>query len=93
MINRTSFVNPVVFDRFACAAFACVISELSNYGDLNANTHALLCLRSLYIRYAQEELGVSIGALSENSIEMGNRSNNNYQIISINILIALLFSI
>ena len=79
MINRTSFVNPVVFDRFARAAFACVISELSNYGDLTANTHALLCHGSLYIRYAQEELGVSIGALSENSIEMGNRSNNNYR--------------
>ena len=53
--------------------------DLANYGNLTANSHALLCHGSLYIRYAQEELGVSVGALSENSLEMGNKSNNNYR--------------
>ena len=79
MINRVSFVNPDVFDRFARAAFDSVMCDLGNYGNVTANTHALLCHASLYIRWAQGELGVSLGALSENSVEMGNKQNNNYR--------------
>ena len=53
--------------------------DLGNHGNITANTHAMLCHASLYIRWAQEELGVSLGALSENSLEMGNKQNNIYR--------------
>ena len=69
MVNRVSFVNPLVYDRFARAAFDSVMCDLGNFGNITANTHSLFCHASLYIRWAQEELGVSLGALSENSLE------------------------
>ena len=66
MINRTSFVNPKVYDYFAHAAFNSVMCDVGNYANITANTHALLCHGSLYIRGAQEEVGVSLGQLSLN---------------------------
>ena len=79
MINSTKFVNPKVYDHFARAAFNSLICDVGNYANLTANTHSLLCHGSLYIRWAQEELGVSLGQLTENSLEMGNKLNNQYR--------------
>ena len=78
-INRVSLVNLIVYEKFAAAAFAGVMCDLGNYLNITANTHSLFCHASLYIRWAQVELGVSLGALSENSIEKGNRQNKLYR--------------
>ena len=64
MLKSTSFVNVDDYDMYSREAFKCIMSELGNYGNLTANTHALICHGSIYIKYAQEELGVSLGALS-----------------------------
>jgi hypothetical protein len=79
MINRTRFVNPDVFDRFARAASNSLMSDVGNFAPISANTHALFCHGSSFIKYYQEEFGVSAGALSENSIEMGNKLNLQYR--------------
>ena len=78
-INDTSFVNPEEFDSFAKNAFAAITFELGEYGTITGTTHALLCHGSLYIRYAQNELGVALGALTEGSIEAGNKENLRYR--------------
>ena len=75
MLNSTSFVNPFIYDKFARAAFVNIISDLGDYGHFTGTTHSLLVHGSLYIRWAQDELGVSIGSLSENALEMGNKVN------------------
>ena len=78
-VNRVTFVNPCVYEKFAAAAFAGVMCDLGNYANITANTHSLLCHAPLYIRWAQNELGVSLGALSENSLEKGNKQNKLYR--------------
>ena len=75
MLNSTSFVNPFIYDKFARAAFVNIISDLGDYGHFTGTTHSLLVHGSLYIRWAQDELGVSIGSLSENALKMGNKVN------------------
>ena len=79
MINSTSFVNPDYYDKLARAAFSNIMCDLGNYGHFTGTTHSLLCHGSLYIRWAQDELGVSIGSLSENALEMGNKLNLQYR--------------
>ena len=78
-INDTSFVSPEDFDNFAKNAFAAINFELGEYGSISATTHSLLCHGSLYIRYAQNDLGVALGALTEGSIEAGNKENLRYR--------------
>ena len=75
MINRTVFVNPRKYDKFAKHAFRCLMCDLGNFGFLSGNTHALLCHGRQAIEHAQNDLGVALGDLSENSIEMGNKLN------------------
>ena len=79
MINSTSFVNPDLYDKLAKAAFVNIISDLGAFGHFTATTHSLLVHGSSYIRWAQNELGVSIGSLSENALEMGNKLNLQYR--------------
>ena len=79
MINLTSNINPNIFYKWAEAAFRSVMSDVGNFSNITANTHALLCHGSQYIRYCQKELGVSVGQLSENSLEMGNKLNLQYR--------------
>ena len=79
MINRTFFVNAKVFDRFARAAFNSMIVDLGNFTNISGTTHSLLCHGGLKIRWAQEEIGVALGDLSENSLEMGNKENNAFR--------------
>ena len=78
-INCVTFVNPRVCEKFSAAAFACVMCDLGNYSNITANTHSLFCHASTFIQWAQMELGVSLGALTENSIEKGNRQNKLYR--------------
>ena len=79
MINRTTFVNPSKYEKFAKHAFRCLMCDLGNFGFLSGNTHALLCHGRLAIEHAQNDLGVALGDLSENSIEMGNKLNLNFR--------------
>lgn len=74
-INRISFVKPHIFEKFASAALRSILAELGSFGPVSASTHSLLCHGGLYIRWAQEEVGVALGDLTENSIEMGNKEN------------------
>jgi hypothetical protein len=75
MVNRTEFVNVFVYQQFAKAAFASVIGELGNYGSITANTHSLLVHGASYIKWAQEEVGVPLGWLTEGALEFGNKFN------------------
>ena len=79
MINRTSFVNSVVYEKFAKDAFNGILCDLGNYGFLSGNMHALLCHGRHAIEHAQTKWGFSLGALSENSVEMGNKLNLMYR--------------
>ena len=79
MINRITFVNPLSYDKFARAAFNSLMCDLGNFANVSANTHSLFCHASLYIRWAKEELGISLGSLTEGCIEMGNKLNLFYQ--------------
>ena len=40
---------------------------------MTANLHMLLAHGSLYLRWAQEEVGVPLGKLTEGSMEVGNK--------------------
>ena len=73
MINRTTFVKPAVFDKFARAAFANLMCDLGSFANMSANTHGLLCHGALYIKTAQDDYNVALGDFSENSIEMATR--------------------
>ena len=53
--------------------------DLGNFANVSANTHSLFCHTSLYIRWVQEELGISLGSLTEGCLEMGNKLNLFYQ--------------
>ena len=75
MINRTKFVKPHVYDKFARAAFFNLMCDLGNFSNMSSTTHGLFCHGSLYIKSAQTEYGLTLGDLSENSIEMGNKVN------------------
>jgi hypothetical protein len=75
MVNRTKFVSVKVFQHFAKAAFSSIIGELGNYGSITANQHSLLTHGASYIRWAQEELGVPLGWLTEGALEFGNKYN------------------
>ena len=79
MINRITFVNPSVYDKFARAAFNSLMCDLGNFAKMSANTHSLFCHASLYICWAQEELGISLGSLTEGCLEMGNKLNLFYR--------------
>ena len=78
-VVNVTFVNPRVCEKFSAAAFACVMCDLGNYSNITANTHSLFCHASTFIQWAQMESGVSLGALTENSIEKGNRQNKLYR--------------
>lgn len=40
---------------------------------MTANVHMLIAHGSLYLRWAQEEVGVALGSLTEGSIEVANK--------------------
>ena len=79
MINRNVFVNPSKFEKFAKHKLRCLMCDLGNFGFLSGNTHTLLCHGRQAIEHAQFKLGVALGHLSENSIEMGNKLNLNFR--------------
>ena len=77
MLNRIESVNPNKYDKFARAAFASVMCDVGNHAAITANTHAALCHGASFIKYAQEEVGESLGKLTEGSLESGNKLNLN----------------
>ena len=79
MINRTQNVNPITYEKFAKQAFRCLMCDLGNFGFISGNTHTLLCHGRQAIEHAQQKWGVTLGATSENSVEMGNKSNLIYR--------------
>lgn len=79
MMNRSSFSKVHIFEKFAKAALNSILADVGNFGQLSVSTHHLLCHGGLYIRYAQEDVGVAICDLSENSIEMGNKENLHFR--------------
>ena len=63
-LTSTRFVRIKEYDLHARTAFNLIMCELGSFGNLSANSHAVFCHGGLYMKYAQEELGVSLGALS-----------------------------
>ena len=66
MVNSRNFQNPVKFDKFANQTFNLMACDLFNFGNIAGTMHTLLVHGSSYIRYAQEELGIACGSLTEN---------------------------
>ena len=66
MINSKTFQNPLKFEKFSRQSFRLMSCDLFGYGNMSATMHTLLVLGSLYIKYAQDDLGVAPGDLSEN---------------------------
>ena len=79
MINRVSFVSVSVYQKFARAAFASLACDLGNFGNFTGNTHALLVHGDSFIAWAQEEVGVPLGWLTEGALEFGNKLNLAYR--------------
>ena len=79
MINRVSFVSVPVYQKFARAAFASLACDLGNFGNFTGNTHGLLVHGASYIAWAQEEVGVPLGYLTEGALEFGNKHNLAYR--------------
>jgi len=79
MINRVSFVSVPVYRKFARAAFASLACDLGNFGNFTGNTHALLVHGDSFIAWAQEEVGVPLGWLTEGALEFGNKLNLAYR--------------
>ena len=66
MINSKVFQNTSKFEKFANQAFRLLLCDVTNFGDITGTMHTLLVHGSLFIKYAQEELGVAPGDLTEN---------------------------
>ena len=79
MVNRTSSVSSFVYEKFSRDAFNGLMCDLGNYGFLSGNMHALLCHGKQAIEHSQTKWGIPLGALSENSVEMGNKQNLLYR--------------
>ena len=75
MINSTKFQDPDKYLVLSLVAHHLLVRDLSRETVFSANIHALMCHGNLYIRYAQQVLGVPLGFLTENAIEMGNKQN------------------
>ena len=74
MINSKVFQNTKKFDVFAKHAFRLILCDVADYGDISGTMHTLLVHGSLYIKYAQEELGVAPGDLTENREVFNNKN-------------------
>ena len=76
MINQTKkFLDPEYFESVAKEVFHEYVKELGSYQNMTSNFHKVLCHGKSFIKFAQNELGVPLGALSEGSIERGNKQN------------------
>ena len=70
-VNSTNFQDIQVFENKAKVAFSLWRQVFSKV--MSANVHTLLAHGSLYLRWAQEEIKVPLGTLTEGSIEVANK--------------------
>ena len=70
-INSSQFQDIKNFESKAKEAFYLWRQVFTK--TMSANTHMLIAHGSLYLRWAQEEVGLSIGTLTEGSIEVANK--------------------
>ena len=84
MLNSTNFEDPKTYRALAIVTHKLIVSDLGDHVNISGCVHSTLCHGDLFLRFAQTELGVPLGFLTENSIEMGNKDNKQYkQIFSI----------
>ena len=79
MLNSTYFQDPKTYRALAIVTHKLIVNDLGDYMNISGCVHSTLCHGDLFIRYAQAELGVPLGFLTENSIEMGNKDNKQYK--------------
>ena len=79
MLNSTYFQDPKTYRALAIVTHKLIVNDLGDYVNISGCVHSTLCHGDLFIRYAQAELGVPLGFLTENSIEMGNKDNKQYK--------------
>ena len=70
-INSTSFQDIQKYEIKAKEAFNLWCQVFPKV--MTANAHMLIAHASLYLRWAQEEIGIALGALTEGSIEVTNK--------------------
>ena len=70
-VNSNQFQDPNKFEVDAKAAFFLWCQTFPK--GMTANLHCLLAHGSLYMRWAQEEIKVPLGTLTEGSIEVANK--------------------
>ena len=70
-INSSKFQDIKNFEETAKEAF--VLWRQVFDKPMSANLHLLIAHGSLYLRWAQEEVGVPLGVLTEGSIEVANK--------------------
>ena len=64
-----------MYKALAIVAHSLVVRDITPYHELTGVMHSFLCHGDLYIAYSQKHLGVPLGALTESSIEGGNKAN------------------
>ena len=76
MINQThTLVDSQYYEQQAQLVWAEYVKELGEYQKMTGTVHKILSHGRAYIEWAQHEVGVPLGALTEGSIEMGNKQN------------------
>ena len=79
MINSTKFQDPNVFLALSMTAHHLLVRDIGPDIILSGSIHSLMCHGDMYIRYAQDILGIPLGFLTENAIEMGNKQNKQFK--------------
>ena len=70
MINSTKFQDPDVYLALSLTAHHLLVRDFGPNITFSGSIHSLMCHGHLYIRYAQGVLGVPLGFLTENTIEI-----------------------
>ena len=68
-----------MYKALAIVAHSLVVRDITPYHKLTGVMLSLLCHGDLYIAYSQKHLGVPLGALTESSIEGGNKVNKPFK--------------
>ena len=79
MINSTKFQDPDVYLALSLTAHHLLVRDFGPNITFSGSIHSLMCHGHLYICYAQGVLGVPLGFLTENTIEMGNKQNKQFK--------------
>ena len=79
MLNLTKIQKPDVYLALSLVAHYLILRDFGPDIKFSGSIHSIMCHGHMYIKYAQEELGIPLGFLTENASEMGNQQNKEYK--------------